>query len=123
MERCKLPTCTLTWVGLDLVPSLRIDLPVLDATAHIVETQKGHFKPGEFEDQYEDALKELLKKKQHGEKIEAPRERAPSKVINLMEALRRSVEGAKSPARPEAASHHRVPKKATNTKSKHKKAS
>jgi DNA end-binding protein Ku len=38
-----------------------------------------------------DALKELLKKKQAGEKIEAPKERA-AKVINLMDALRRSVE-------------------------------
>jgi non-homologous end joining protein Ku len=51
-----------------------------------------HFEPERFEDQYEDALKELLKKKQSGEKIEAPREREPSKVINLMDALRRSVE-------------------------------
>jgi DNA end-binding protein Ku len=40
----------------------------------------------------EDARKELLKKKQAGEKIEAPKERAPAKVINLMDALRRSVE-------------------------------
>jgi DNA end-binding protein Ku len=44
----------------------------------------------------------LLKKKQAGEKIEAPRERAPAQVINLMDALRRSVEtergSAKRPA-------------------------
>jgi DNA end-binding protein Ku len=39
-----------------------------------------------------DCAQELLKKKQAGEKIEAPRERAPAKVINLMDALRRSVE-------------------------------
>jgi hypothetical protein len=31
-----------------------------------------------------DALKDLLKKKQSGQKIEAPREREPSKVVNLM---------------------------------------
>jgi non-homologous end joining protein Ku len=37
------------------------------------------------------ALKELLKKKQSSKKIEAPREREPSKVVNLMDALRRSV--------------------------------
>ena len=48
--------------------------------------------PERFEDQYEDALKELLKKKQSGQKIEAPHEREPSKVVNLMDALRRSVE-------------------------------
>ena len=34
-------------------------------------------------DRYEEALKELLKKKQHGERIEAPKTREPSKVINL----------------------------------------
>jgi DNA end-binding protein Ku len=36
-------------------------------------------------------MKELLKRKQHGEKIEVPKERAPSKVVNLMEALRQSI--------------------------------
>jgi len=45
-----------------------------------------------FEDRYEDALKELLKKKQSGQTIEAPRQCEPSKAINLMDALRRSVE-------------------------------
>ena len=34
-------------------------------------------------EQYEYALKELLKKKPFGQKIEAPRDREPSKVINL----------------------------------------
>jgi len=43
-------------------------------------------------EQYEYALKELLKKKPFGQKIEAPRDREPSKVVNLMDALRRSVE-------------------------------
>jgi DNA end-binding protein Ku len=65
---------------------------MLELASHIVETKSGHFEPEKFEDQYEDALKELLKKKQAGEKIEAPKERAPAKVINLMDALRRSVE-------------------------------
>ena len=65
---------------------------MLDLASHIVESKAGHFKPEGFEDRYEDALKELLKKKQSGQKIEAPREREPSKVVNLMDALRRSVE-------------------------------
>jgi DNA end-binding protein Ku len=45
-----------------------------------------HFNPEKFEDQCEDALKELLKKKQCGQKIESPSERQPSKVVNLMDA-------------------------------------
>jgi non-homologous end joining protein Ku len=57
----------------------------------------------EDEDHYEDALKELLKKKQAGEKIDAPKERAPAKVINLMDALRRSVEAERGgPAKRQA---------------------
>jgi DNA end-binding protein Ku len=74
------------------IPDEKIPKDMLELASHIVETKSGHFEPEEFEDQYEDALKELLKKKQAGEKIEAPRERAPAKVINLMDALRRSVE-------------------------------
>ena len=50
------------------------------------------FCAGLFSDQYVTAVKELLKKEQQGEKIEVPREREPAKVINLIDALRRSVE-------------------------------
>ncbi len=39
---------------------------MLDLALHIVETKRGDFDPKKFEDQYEDALKELLRKKQHG---------------------------------------------------------
>jgi DNA end-binding protein Ku len=75
------------------IPDEKTPKDMLELASHIVETKSGHFNPEEFEDHYEDALKELLKKKQAGEKIEAPKERAPAKVINLMDALRRSVEG------------------------------
>ena len=75
------------------IPDEKIPKDILELASHIVETKSGHFEPEKFEDHYEDAtLKELLKKKQAGEKIEAPKERAPAKVINLMDALRRSVE-------------------------------
>jgi hypothetical protein len=58
--------------------------------------QAGHFHPEKFEDQYEDALKELLRKKQSGQKIEAPKEREPTKVVSLMDALRRSVDAERA---------------------------
>jgi DNA end-binding protein Ku len=65
---------------------------MMDLAQHIVKTKTGHFKPEKFEDHYEAALKELVEKKMKGIKIEAPRERGePTKVINLMDALRRSV--------------------------------
>src|SRR6201984_2205923 len=75
----------------DDIENEKIPKDMMELASHIVETKSGHFNPQKFEDHYEEALKELLKKKQAGEKIEAPKEREPAKVINLMDALRRSV--------------------------------
>jgi Ku protein len=81
----------------DTIEDQKIPKDMLDLALHIVESKAGHFKPAEFKDDYENALKDLLRKKQKGEKIERPQERAPSNVINLMDALRQSVKtGGKS---------------------------
>lgn len=108
----------------DDIADEKIPKDMLELASHIVETKSGHFAPEKFEDHYEDALKELLKKKQSGQKIEAPRERAPSKVINLMDALRRSVEaeGSTERRKPDrrAAADHRAPKKAGRSSARHK---
>jgi DNA end-binding protein Ku len=47
------------------------------------------------EDHYEAALKDLIRRKQSGKPIERAPEREPAQVINLMDALRRSVEVGK----------------------------
>jgi len=77
----------------DDIPDEKVTKDMLDLARHIVETKAGHFDPEKFEDHYENALKDLLKKKQHGEKITATKTKEPSKVINLMDALRRSAKG------------------------------
>src|SRR3954454_7099004 len=106
------------------IPDEKVPTDMLDLAKHIVDTKKAKFEPERFEDQYEDALKELLKKKQSGEKIEAPREREPSKVVNLMDALRRSVETERAGGerRKPAARDHRAPKKAGRSSVRAKKA-
>jgi DNA end-binding protein Ku len=76
----------------DDIPDEKVPKEMIELATHIVVTKAGHFDPKKFEDQYEDALKELLKKKRSGQKIEAPRE--PSNVVNLRDALRRSVKKA-----------------------------
>ena len=86
----------------DDIPNVKLTKDMMDLARHIVETKTGHFKPEAFEDHYEHALKELIEKKAKGEKIEAPKEEPTGKVINLMDALRRSVkaETGKAAARP-----------------------
>jgi DNA end-binding protein Ku len=107
----------------DDIPDEKIPKDMLELAAHIVETKKSHFEPAGFEDRYEDALKDLLKKKQGGEKIAAPRERAPANVINLMDALRQSVKAETSGSRKsEKKAPARAVKKAARSSTKHKKA-
>jgi DNA end-binding protein Ku len=76
----------------DDIPDVKLTKDMMDLARHIVETKSGHFKPQQFEDHYEDALKQLIEKKAKGEKIEVPKLEPTGKVINLMDALRRSVQ-------------------------------
>jgi DNA end-binding protein Ku len=77
----------------DDIADEQVPKDMLELATHIVKTKAGHFDPAKFSDQYEDALKELLQRKQSGATIEQTKEREPAKVINLMDALRRSVQG------------------------------
>ena len=45
----------------DDIADEKIPKDMLELAAHILETKAGHFNPQKFEDQYEDALRELLK--------------------------------------------------------------
>lgn len=83
----------------DEIPDVKLGKDTMDLAKHIVKTKSGHFDPEKFEDHYEAALRELIAKKSKGIKIEAPRERMPAKVINLMDALRRSVRAEQQPGR------------------------
>lgn len=80
----------------DEIEDEKVPKDMLDLAKHIVETKAGHFEPEKFTDQYEDALKDLLKKKQAGKPIERAKPNAPSNVVNLMDALRQSVQAEKA---------------------------
>src|SRR5262245_48740903 len=111
----------------DDIEAEKIPKDMLDLASHIVDTKRGEFDPSTFEDRYEEALKGLIRKKQKGEKIEPPKEAKPSNVINLMEALRQSVNAEKKGGEQrKPSSHkaqHRTAKKARRTTARHRKAS
>ena len=109
----------------DDIPDESVPKDMLELATHIVHSKAGHFKPDKFEDHYENALKALIKRKQDGKPIEKAKDREPAKVIDLMEALRRSA-GKDAPARRatrrNAASHRRTTKKSTRSAARHRKA-
>jgi hypothetical protein len=76
----------------DEIPAPRISKEMIDLAAHILDTKSSNFDPRKFRDKYETALRALVKRKAAGETIEGPREEEQeSNVINLMEALKRSL--------------------------------
>jgi DNA end-binding protein Ku len=73
---------------------------MLDLASHIVDSKRGKFEPARFEDDYEEAVKELIHKKQRGDKIEPTKAERPSNVVDLMDALRQSLNPKHPPKRP-----------------------
>jgi DNA end-binding protein Ku len=80
------------------IPELKLPKEMLDLAAHIITSKSSHFDPAQFEDRYENALVDLLKKKEAGEKIEPAKAGPAPRVVNLMEALRASLDTAKKKA-------------------------
>jgi DNA end-binding protein Ku len=87
----------------DGIQDIEVPDEMLKLAEHILDTKKGDFEPAEFEDHYETALVELLRKKQDGFKPPKQKEAAaPRNVINLMDALRKSVEAERGAPRAQA---------------------
>ena len=82
----------------DDITDEKVPKDMLDLALHIVESKRGKFEPAKFEDEYEDALKELLRRKQKGERIERAKEPARTNVVNLMDALRASLKAGSAGA-------------------------
>jgi len=84
------------------IPDVQVTKDMLDLARHIVQTKSGHFEPEKFEDRYESALKQVIESKQAGRKIEPAKHIPSPKVVNLMDALRASVDAERK--KPAAAS-------------------
>jgi len=87
----------------DGIQDVRITKDMLDLAKHIVDQKTGHFDPSKFEDRYEAALTEIIEKKHKGVPIEKRKLPAGGNVVDLMEALRKSVTGRKSAEKAPAA--------------------
>jgi DNA end-binding protein Ku len=90
---------------------------MVDIAAKIIDQLEGPFDPSQFNDRYEDALRALIKEKEKGHTIKAPEEPKEAEVIDLMEALKRSLGQSGGERRKPAAGHS-----ARKTAPAHKKA-
>jgi DNA end-binding protein Ku len=104
----------------DDIGDTHVGKEMLDLANHIIDTKKGKFDPATFKDRYQDAVVDLIRAKRAGQPIAAPKPSRPSNVVNLMEALRRSVDeetkgGAKTPARAASSTKRRAPAKRTES--------
>lgn len=83
----------------DDIPKAKPDRKMLDIADKIIAQQAGAFDPSEFNDRYEDALRALIESKKGGDDggVTAPPPRNDN-VIDLMEALRKSLEQGGKPA-------------------------
>jgi DNA end-binding protein Ku len=78
----------------DDIQDVKVTKDMLDLARHIVEQKSGSFEPDKFEDQYETALVDLINQKRAGRPI-TPKERPRGEnVVDLMDALRKSVSSA-----------------------------
>jgi DNA end-binding protein Ku len=85
----------------DDIPNARPDKEMIEIARKIIEQKEGDFEPSKFEDRYETALRELIRRKEKGEKLVTAEPVEEDNVIDLMAALKRSLKagGSKRKAR------------------------
>lgn len=108
------------------IKSPKISKDMVELAAHILDTKASHFDASKFEDEYENALKKLVKEKASGKTIKAiERPEKSDNVVSLMDALKQSLKGSAPSSRPAHASRaepRRAPKKASRSTARHRKA-
>ena len=87
----------------------------------LIDSLTDDFEPKDFRDEYREALEDLISKKVQGEEITYAEPAEPSKVVDLMDALRASVEAAQA-SKPSARNGSSRGKSQSRTSSRRKKA-
>jgi DNA end-binding protein Ku len=96
----------------DDIPDVEISKEMLDLALYIIDLKTAKFDPSKFKDEYQEAVVDLIRAKRAGRPAPESRPAAPSNVVNLMDALRRSLgtehaDGAGPPSRPKKAGGER----------------
>ena len=73
------------------IPATKPDKQMIEIARKIIAQREGDFEPAKFEDRYENALRDLIRRKQKGEKLVTAAPVEESNVIDLMAALKKSL--------------------------------
>ncbi len=68
----------------------------LDLAKVLIEHMTAEFDPAQYHDEYGRALREMIRAKIEGEEVIAPPEVRPTNVVDIMSALKKSLEAAES---------------------------
>ena len=74
------------------IPAARPNKDMIEIARKIIEQKEGAFEPGKFEDRYETALRDLIRRKEKGEKLVTAEPVVEDNVIDLMAALKKSLQ-------------------------------
>ncbi|MBR1123096.1 Ku protein [Bradyrhizobium lablabi] len=114
----------------DDIKSPKISKDMIELAGHILDTKAAHFDPSKFKDEYETALKALVRRKASGKPPKTvEREEKPDNVVSLMDALKQSLKGRKAAAKRGRSTARRAPqrrrpaRKAHRSAARHRKAS
>jgi DNA end-binding protein Ku len=91
----------------EAVTATEVKKPELELAGQVIQSLLGEWDPADFENEYRRELKAMLEAKIAGQEIKRPEPAPETPVVDLMEALRRSVEevqGRRTPAKTKAAS-------------------
>jgi DNA end-binding protein Ku len=102
----------------DEIPSSKPDKGMVDIAARIIEQASGAFRPDEFEDRYETALRELIETRAKGKAVTVPEAPRDTKVVDLMAALKASL-ARRGPAPSGGGTVLQLPKRGSKQKPRH----
>ena len=88
----------------DSIPAAKPDKRMIEIARNIIAQQEDAIDPDKFKDRSETALRELIRRKEKGEKLVSAEPVEESNVIDLMEALKKSLKN-KGKAAPARAAH------------------
>jgi len=80
----------------ETIGEVKVQAGMLDIAQEIIGRMSGHFEPESFTDRYEEAVTAMLKAKQEGQTFIVPETPEPSNVVDIMDALKKSLQMAEA---------------------------